>query len=76
MSNPGGMEYIRKRYGVPAKRGGRIRYYGCDIGTIVAAQHGRLRVRFDGQQRIARLHPTWEVEYEYMPSGKKPKAQK
>jgi hypothetical protein len=59
----GGMEHIRKMYNVPARRGGRIRFEGRDIGTIVAARHGRLRVRFDGQKRIAFLHPTWEVEY-------------
>ena len=63
MSNTGGMEYIRKMYNVPAKRGGRIRSQGCDTGTIVAAKNGLLRVRFDGQKRIARLHPTWRVEY-------------
>ena len=74
MSNTGGMEYIRKRYKVPAKRGARIRFDGCYAGTIVAARYGRLRVRFDGQKRIARLHPTWGVEY--LPSDKKPEAQK
>jgi len=59
----GRMEHIRKMYNVPARRGGRIRFLGRDIGTIVAARHGRLRVRFDGQKYIAFLHPTWEVEY-------------
>jgi hypothetical protein len=59
----GGMEHIRKRYNVPARRGGRIRFLGRDIGTIVAARHGRLRVRFEQQKYIAFLHPTWEVEY-------------
>jgi hypothetical protein len=57
------MKHIRDTYGVPAKRGGRIRFEGRDIGTIVAARHGRLRIRFEGQKRIAFLHPTWEVEY-------------
>jgi len=59
----GGMEHIRNTYNVPAKRGGRIRFEKRDTGTIVAARHGRLRVRFDGQKRIAFLHPTWQVEY-------------
>lgn len=59
----GGMEHIRKMYGVPAKRGGRIRFQRLCIGTIVAARYGRLRVRFDGQKRSCILHPVWEVEY-------------
>ena len=74
MSNSGGMEYIRKTYGVPAKRGGRIRYDGRYTGTIVAAQNGYLHVRFVGQKQISRLHPTWRVEY--LPSDKEPEAQK
>ena len=74
MRKPGGMEYIRKMYNVPAKRGGRIRSQGCDTGTIVAAKIGYLHVRFDGQKQIARLHPTWLVEY--LPSDKEPEARK
>ncbi len=58
-----GMEFIRKRYSVPAKRGGRIRFERQKTGTIVAARYGKLRVRFDGEKRISHLHPAWEVEY-------------
>lgn len=70
------MEYIRKYYNVPAKRGARIEYYGDSLakfimgflyqpkrGTIVAARNGYLRVRFDDNNRIATLHPTWNVRY-------------
>jgi hypothetical protein len=65
------MDYIRQRYGVPAKRGARIRFadpnfsYGrCpQEGTIVAAPHGYIHVRFDGSRSIVWLHPTWCVEY-------------
>ena len=60
------MKYIRDYYGVPAKRGARIRYTGSPepiSGTVVAARDARLHVRLDGIKHIARLHPTWEVEY-------------
>lgn len=54
------LEYIRKTYGVPAKRGGRIRYDG-KIGVIASAPGAYLRVSFGG--KIRTLHPTWCVEY-------------
>lgn len=65
------MRYIREHYGVPAKRGARIRY--TDIGRhvwtgrIVSARDGYLRVRVDDPRypeavRLL-LHPTWNVEY-------------
>lgn len=70
------MEYIRKTYRVPAKRGARIEYDGDSLakfikgflykpkrGTIVAARGGYIRVRFDNETQIVSLHPTWEVEY-------------
>ena len=55
------MEYIRKTYNVPAKRGGRIRFQGRD-GIIVGTRDARLRAHFDGIGTVA-LHPTWEIEY-------------
>jgi len=45
-----GMEYIRRSYGVPAYRGGRIKYMG-KIGTIISSRYGFIRVRFDGQKK-------------------------
>lgn len=65
------MEYIRRAYGVPAKRGGRIKYTGnphsvC-FGRITSARNGRLRVLLDdrvpGYRGRVTLHPTWEIEY-------------
>jgi hypothetical protein len=56
------MIYIRKAYGVPAKRGGRVRYRGRE-GTITSACGPHLRVRFDGDKRTSILHPTWSVDY-------------
>ena len=61
------MQYIRQRYGVPAKRGARIRYTGLDedrLGTIVGSDYGaHLRIRLDGDTEIASFHPTWEIKY-------------
>src|SRR6266404_763357 len=60
------MDYIRKTYDVPAKRGGRIKYTngGTFYGTIASAKGGYLRVRWDEDgQRLVSLHPTWCVEY-------------
>lgn len=58
-------EYVRRYYGVPAKRGGRIRflYNGEREGTITSFDGQYLRVRFDGETRSERLHPTWKVDY-------------
>lgn len=60
------MEWVRRNYRVPAKRGGRVRFCGNEEpieGTITSASH-YLRVRPDGQpRRRLLLHPTWCVEY-------------
>jgi hypothetical protein len=58
--------YIRKMYGVPAKRGGRIEFQYTKpptLGTIVGADGQYLSVRFDGKKHSVNLHPTWEVTY-------------
>lgn len=61
------MEGIRRFYGVPAKRGGRIKHTwrGERLGTIVGAERGNmyLRIRLDGDKHIDSYHPTWEIEY-------------
>lgn len=61
------LEYIRKTYGVPAKRGGRIVYTGSTkgplIGTIIRGGDSCLVVRLDGYPQVVRLHPTWEIQY-------------
>jgi hypothetical protein len=59
------MQYIRDTYGVPAKRGAKVRYTGdggTRVGTIVASDGAYIRVRFP-QAGIVSLHPTWKVEY-------------
>ena len=47
------MDYIRRTYGVPAKRGGMVRYTNTDNGAvtegrITGARGPWLRVRFPG----------------------------
>lgn len=60
------MEYIRRTYAVPAKRGMRVRLMGPVVkfeGVIVASQGARLRVRRDDNGLIYTLHPSWNVQY-------------
>jgi hypothetical protein len=60
------MAYVRKYYGVPAKRGGRIEYTGgrtARQGVITSATNGRINVRFDGDTFTSHMHPTWEIRY-------------
>lgn len=64
------MQWIRDHYGVPAKRGGRVRYSPCEgsadkprLGTITGAASPHLRVRLDGDRHSLPFHPTWQLEY-------------
>lgn len=60
------MEYIRKTYNVPAKRGSRVIYSGDgkeEYGTIVSARGGYLNIRLDGAKRPLPFHPTWKLRY-------------
>lgn len=61
------MDYIRKTYGVPAKRGGRIAY-GCEgiglrCGTIIGSRGAYLRIRLDGETVTRNYHPDWNMVY-------------
>ena len=57
------LKYIRDHYGVPAKRGGRVRYNGRIEGAITGSVGALLRVRMDGDGFSLKYHPTWEMEY-------------
>jgi hypothetical protein len=60
------MQYIRQCYGVPARRGARVRFSGGNlpaVGVIVGSRQQYLRVKFDGMSRPMTLHPAWKVEY-------------
>lgn len=61
--------YVRSYYGVPAHKGGRIRFhYNGEDGTIVGFDGQYLVVAWDSSageaaKAASRLHPTWKVEY-------------
>lgn len=71
------LQYIRKTYCVPAKRGMRIRYTdGSGVvwnGTITSAKDTFLRVLVDdrvpGYRGRLILHPTESIEYIQEPQG-------
>ncbi len=56
------MDNIKQTYGVPVKKGGRIKFQGKP-GTIVGVRGAYLRVRLDGEDSVGNYHPTWEMEY-------------
>lgn len=62
----GNMERIRKWYGVPAKRGGRVAYTRNghrEFGTIRGACSNYLKIQLDGRKNVSFFHPTWCIEY-------------
>jgi hypothetical protein len=61
--------YVRDYYRVPAKRGMRVTVDGKP-GVIVSFPDQYLGVRFDGEKRTIRCHPTWRVNYDTTPTTK------
>lgn len=59
---PSSFDYVRHRYGVPARAGGRILYQGRP-GVLTRGKGRYIRARMDGEARSIVLHPTWMVEY-------------
>jgi len=61
------MKKLREFYGVPAKRGMRVKYSGGvspRVGTIKSCDAGqRLRVLLDGERFTWTMHPTFKIEY-------------
>lgn len=60
------MDYIRRYYRVPAKRGGRVEYTGDgakELGTIRSARGSHLNVQLDGVNHTMPFHPTWKIRY-------------
>lgn len=62
------LQYIREYYGVPAKRGGRVKYTGSsrrgpEFGTIVGSKGAHVRIRIDGQKCAENYHPTYALNY-------------
>ena len=54
-------EYVRRYYNVAFKRGDQVRVDGT-VGVIVSFPGQYLGVRFNGDRRTRRCHPTWRVE--------------
>ena len=52
--------YVRQHYGIDIKRGDRITVDDRP-GTVVSFPDQYLGVRFDGESRTSRAHPTWRV---------------
>lgn len=60
------LDYIRRMYGVSAKRGGRVEYTGegrPELGTICGARGVHLSIRLDGVKHTMPFHPTWKLRY-------------
>lgn len=61
------MEWIRRNYNVPARRGGRIEYTGGGssprLGTIKSVDGAHLMILLDGSKHAMPFHPTWEIRY-------------
>jgi len=60
------MKWVRKNYGVPAKRGGRVEYTGRgkrELGTIRSASGSYLMIQIDGVKHARPFHPMWELQY-------------
>jgi hypothetical protein len=56
-------KYVRDHYGVDYKRGDRLVCLGRH-GTLVSFPDQYLGIRFDGNKRTSRCHPTWMTERE------------
>ena len=59
-----GMDYIRKTYGVPAKRGMRVIAYGKP-GVITSAHGPHLMIRLDDYKHPRPYHPS-DVKYPFV----------
>jgi hypothetical protein len=60
------MDWVRRAYDVPAKRGMRVKYTGegrDELGTIRSASNGRLNIQLDGVKHTMPFHPLWKLEY-------------
>ena len=56
------LEWVRSRYGVPARRGVRVIFDGRP-GRITSARGGHLRILLDGSKHPVPVHPRWRVTY-------------
>lgn len=64
-------KYVRDFYGVDYKRGDRLTVEGRP-GTLVSFPQQYLGIRFDGETRTSKAHPTWKVARELTNERKQP----
>lgn len=62
-------KYVRDYYGVPAKVGMKVEMDGKP-GVIVSFPEQYVGVRFDGERRTSRCHPTWRMTYHHADGSK------
>lgn len=58
------LEAIRRRYGVPATRGRRVKFEGR-VAIITSAEGYYLRMKFLGADKThgAPFHPLWHIDW-------------
>lgn len=56
------LEYVRRVYGVPARRGMRVVADGKP-GVITSGAGEHIRIRLDGEKHSGHWHPTWHIDY-------------
>jgi hypothetical protein len=56
------LDYVRRYYGVPARRGMRVVADGKP-GVITCGAGAHIRIRLDGEKRSHPWHPTWHMDY-------------
>lgn len=56
------LDYVRRYYGVDARRGMRVAVDGRP-GVLTTGAGHYIRVRFDGERHSVPCHPTWRVDY-------------
>lgn len=66
-NQPDPFQYVRDYYGVPAYKGGRVRYEGGDApreGVITRAGGAHFYIQFDDCDfESGPFHPTWKLDY-------------
>lgn len=67
------MDYIRRHYGVPAKRGMKVRIVGTDgmrfEARITGSRGAYLLLRLPSGRRSHAYHPTSNIEYVLIAQG-------
>jgi hypothetical protein len=64
--------WVRRQYGVPARRGGIVTFEGRPAVTLSATNYLHVRFADDQKPTHGYLHPTWHVEYGVQPTSEAP----